>query len=1171
MIKISKKAVIFLLAFFMVLQTSFVFALEAEYPTIMGFSVSDSSTLPEYVAYFFNIGIAVAILLAVGTIAFGGIYYLISFSKGSFVNEGKEWIKSGILGLLIVLCSYLILYTINPNLVVLKLGELMPFNLNSFFNGNQQPQNQQETYQEIPIGILTENLLARGIDCYDFDFIGDPIPGQEIKTDDKKSIKGPTFLNKDRLECFEMLSEAVEKKSNIIDKLSEEIANLMEECECYGKCEEDCQDCKYEKEGQPKECSPNMTGVGEEWRCEEKECKNPPCKGDKDTCPPGVRKKIESGPIPIIINEEENTNCPDPQKNYKGLSEFRPDFLGISDLIEEKVVVKGKEITVINIDGNQGVKTQKKWRDLKLIEQLMYFEEKIDKIKKEIEKDEQELQKAKSAISRCYLVKPYVDFLKIKEQTKNDQKQISISKSFVDPETQKEVEISNYCKGYKYESAQCFQFCDDLCPGISASDVANYKNCKSCFDIDNPQQMESCLLEQIACMKNAYNQRSCSYETDGQKPANFQACMYSCVGQELTNCCEYQTSCPEQQCFNYSKEFLDCTLVGEQNFEKCINNCGANTDCQFTCKDILQGFRNQCLTNYYERVGNPSDNFKSCAEKWSRDSYSLWEKQQCCYMDFAKLKYCADTANSLQNFESCQDQAYTCKFCTDQTADNYFYPNYCPFCVDNPAWITVYAHLDRIDVFPGQEVSIGRTIGEIGEIGTNMGPHLHFVVGIEVPGWQNYLDSGISINTYSVNELNLKSKKGSHYPDRQQTSLPVSCIDQQYLNSILKTLEAPVNLGFCNWQELLGSMAHTNNAYWAQDWICREGKTKTQSAEVKVMSGGNNIKSTVIFAEGHVVIVKHQYINSPNSSMDPNKVIEEKASLRTVEAECREYSYNDDPLTFYCLPTYFLTQEAKNEDPLGLQRRYSPNDEVFVGETVDKALKWSEEIDYVIDNFLRKTNEIIQYIKKIGEEKDYCECDSKCKEGENACETECLFNQKMFIIDILDEDGYVIRQEEKWECWCERDPCSGNPCQKIIHMLRGKTADQDCPKGTEYKGVKWHYDQIKEELNRVKDFILKNDRSNILKLLSFSREKINNCSTKAKAYGKETRLLPCQRIEHELISPVELYTTTIDGQRINNYCYGQNLNKVFPGQSFTDNWFCAEQWEEEEGEAGVLK
>jgi hypothetical protein len=138
-------------------------------------------------------------------------------------------------------------------------------------------------------------------------------------------------------------------------------------------------------------------------------------------------------------------------------------------------------------------------------------------------------------------------------------------------------------------------------------------------------------------------------------------------------------------------------------------------------------------------------------------------------------------------------------------------------------------------------------------------------------------------------------------------------------------------------------------------------------------------------------------------------------------------------------------------------------------------------------------------------------------------------------------------------------------------MLRGKTADQDCPEGIEYKGVEWYHNLIKEELNKIKDFILKNDRSNILKLLSFSREKINNCSTKAKAYGKETRLLPCQRIEHELISPVELYTTTIDGQRITNYCYGQNLNKVFPGQSFTDNWFCAEQWEEGEGEAGVLK
>jgi hypothetical protein len=1147
----NKKLIIFLLSVFVILQTGVVFALEADYPSIMGFQVTGES-FPEYAAYLFNIGIGIAFLLAAGVIAFGGVYYLISFSRGSFTSEAKEWIKAGILGLLIVLCAYLIAYTINPALVFFKLGDLLPVDFDSLFNGGGQTGIQQEIYNEIPVGILTENLLARGIDCYDFDFIGDPIEGEEIKTDDNKKIKGPTFLNKDRLICVQKLGEAFEKKSEIVNELSNKIAELMEQCYCYGNCNYDCSTCRYPN---PNHCPRPSSYVGKEDLCTG-DCKSAPCKASEDPCPPGVREKIEKGPIKINIGEEENENCPPAEKEYEGLKEFKPGSLSISDLIEEKVMYNGKEITVINI---------KKWHSLKLIEQLMYLEEKIERIKQEIERDAQELQRAKSAVSRCYLAKSYVDFIKIKEQTKEDQKKIGISKSFIDPVTQQEIDISNYCKGHKYESAQCFQFCDDICPGISATDIANYKKCNSCESINDPQQMETCLFEQMLCMKNYYNQRSCSYTVSGQKPANFQSCMYSCIGEGLAECCENQTSCSEKECFNYSKEFLDCRLLGEQNYEKCVKNCKSNTDCQFTCKEILNGFQSQCLNNYYERIGNPSDSFKSCAEKWANDSYSLWEKQQCCYIDFHKLRYCAEYSNNLESFENCQNQAYTCKFCTDQTTDNYFYPNYCPFCVDNPAWITVYAHLDRIDVFPGQEVQRGDLIGEIGAVGTNMGPHLHFIAGIEIPGWKDYLDSGISINIYP--KLNLKNKKGKEAPNRQQTFLPIGCIDEKYKKNILDTIEPPVNLGYCNWQELLGSVMHTNNAYWAQDWICAEGEKKTESAEVYVMSGGPNIKSTVIYAgKQHTVIIKHEYINPPGSSLNTSSQNQEKISLRTVDAECREYAYNDDPLTFYCLPTYFLTEEAKNEDPLGLQRRYSPNDEVFIGETVDKSLKWAEEANRAIEDFLRKTREFINYIEKIGKEKDYCKCDSKCGDGKNACETKCIFRQSKE--DVLDEDGNKIGEE--WNCWCQKIPCDGNPCHKILNMIYGKTADEDCPKGVEYKGVEWYYNQVKEDLIKIKNYILNNDRSNLLKLLSFSRKKTDECSTKAKAYGKEMRLLPCQRIEHELISPIELKTTTIDSRKIDNYCYGQNLN-IITGKSLMDNWFCAEQWDGGEGEAGVLK
>jgi len=44
---------------------------------------------------------------------------------------------------------------------------------------------------------------------------------------------------------------------------------------------------------------------------------------------------------------------------------------------------------------------------------------------------------------------------------------------------------------------------------------------------------------------------------------------------------------------------------------------------------------------------------------------------------------------------------------------------------------TVYAHLSRIDVFQGQRVDQGATIGAVGQTGWATGPHLHFEVKID--------------------------------------------------------------------------------------------------------------------------------------------------------------------------------------------------------------------------------------------------------------------------------------------------------------------------------------------------------------------------------------------------------------------------------------------------------
>lgn len=44
---------------------------------------------------------------------------------------------------------------------------------------------------------------------------------------------------------------------------------------------------------------------------------------------------------------------------------------------------------------------------------------------------------------------------------------------------------------------------------------------------------------------------------------------------------------------------------------------------------------------------------------------------------------------------------------------------------------TIYAHLDRIDVVPGQRVETGTQLGAVGNTGKTTGPHLHFEVRME--------------------------------------------------------------------------------------------------------------------------------------------------------------------------------------------------------------------------------------------------------------------------------------------------------------------------------------------------------------------------------------------------------------------------------------------------------
>lgn len=85
---------------------------------IPGFAEAGTSVdFPVYIMYLYNFGIWTIGICAMFMIALGGYMYLTSAGNTSGTGKAKGIITDAIVGLVLALASYLILYTINPDLV----------------------------------------------------------------------------------------------------------------------------------------------------------------------------------------------------------------------------------------------------------------------------------------------------------------------------------------------------------------------------------------------------------------------------------------------------------------------------------------------------------------------------------------------------------------------------------------------------------------------------------------------------------------------------------------------------------------------------------------------------------------------------------------------------------------------------------------------------------------------------------------------------------------------------------------------------------------------------------------------------------------------------------------------------------------------------------------------
>ncbi|HVO28521.1 MAG TPA: hypothetical protein VMT81_00875 [Candidatus Paceibacterota bacterium] len=92
--------------------------------SIPGLSISSSTGPAGWVVSFYYFALLASGILAFGAIVYGGLKYATSVGNASRQSEGRSWIWSAIIGLLLLAGAYLILTTINPGLVKLQIAPI---------------------------------------------------------------------------------------------------------------------------------------------------------------------------------------------------------------------------------------------------------------------------------------------------------------------------------------------------------------------------------------------------------------------------------------------------------------------------------------------------------------------------------------------------------------------------------------------------------------------------------------------------------------------------------------------------------------------------------------------------------------------------------------------------------------------------------------------------------------------------------------------------------------------------------------------------------------------------------------------------------------------------------------------------------------------------------------
>lgn len=82
--------------------------------------ITTTPLLPDYVKYIFNFAMLICGFVAFGALVIGGVRYTASAGNSSTISDANNQMLSGVMGLVIILGSWLILTTINPELKIIS-------------------------------------------------------------------------------------------------------------------------------------------------------------------------------------------------------------------------------------------------------------------------------------------------------------------------------------------------------------------------------------------------------------------------------------------------------------------------------------------------------------------------------------------------------------------------------------------------------------------------------------------------------------------------------------------------------------------------------------------------------------------------------------------------------------------------------------------------------------------------------------------------------------------------------------------------------------------------------------------------------------------------------------------------------------------------------------------